>query len=588
MRFCFALYFLSLMHVQAELSGSGVLRVYADLALQVSAGGSVIVTLTLIDSRRSSSWLMNAKEEYDFYITSLPQQGRLSAVQQFSRKSNSDQAQVIYTHLAGNNVATVDSFAFEARERKGPHRLAGTAKISILKPQLKVEPLEEMDFGNVMAGERATRQIQIKNLSEVKIFGDLKVDAPFSVANSFYEVLPYSEKRVELICYSPKPGFYQTKLKLSSHPDLLYSIRANFLTPLIFVPEQVDFGTQVRKMGPLGKIELYNRSKHSQHVRLHIPFPFQMMPEVLTLPGQSKRLITLRADEKVEGRFSETMLATSDRTTTSAKIQLNWLSEPKLEIINNLDFGKTLETTTNFFLLINRTLLPWQGQAFISKPFYLRDTNLIVKAGETQALSVTFNPPFAAKFEEELILTEKERGAVQRFLVKAESVRSFQSHSFASNQNRVRLPLVKPQTPQAPKLSLLGMFYTMLNAEVVVIKWKSLNTASSYRLYQKRWQWNGEKTRVIEEWSEVEDVSCQAFDKNMIGFRVDRLRPNWSYTFAIYEVNSEDQVAAISDEINVATPSIRSSSLFSFSWFWGGLTLLFIPILWWLWKRFRR
>ena len=563
------------------------MRVYTDSRLQVPAGGSVAVALTLIDSHRGN-WLSgNSKDEFTFYITSPPQQGRLSSVQQFSRKSTSDQALVFYTHTGRTISVSEDTFAYEARDQSGRHRLAGVAKISILQPRLEVEPSGKMVFESLIAGERATRQIQIKNLSEIKINGNLVVDAPFSVGNPFYEILPWSKKVIEINCYSSIPGFYQSKLRLSSHPNLSYVLQTRFLSSLLFSPEQLDLGSQVRKNGPLGKIELYNRGKTSQQVRLHVQPPFQIIPEALTIPGQSKRSIRLQVDKKVEGNFSEKIIATSDRAMASAQIKLNWLSEPKLEIINSLDLGKAFQATTNFIFLINRSQLLWQGQVSISGAFYLKNTHLAVRAGETQAVAIIFNPSFTGKFEEELILTEKSYGAVQKFLVKAESVRSFQAHASISNPVFGRSSFLKPEMSKTPKLPLLGIFYTMPNPEVAVIKWKSSDPASLHRLYQKRWQWNAEKTGLIEEWYEIDDVECQIFDENMIGFRVDRLRPNWRYTFAVYQTNSESQQGVMSDEIEIVTPLINSTSK-SFSWLFGGAALFFILIFIWFFKTFRR
>ena len=572
------LYFLFLISSHAEFSRSEILRVCTDPATQVDAGGSVIVTLTLMDSRRSSHWLGNSKEEFDFFITALPRHGRLSEIQQFSRESDSDQAQVVYTHIPGADFETEDIFSFEARNKRGEH-LAGLARISILQPHLEIKPLKELSFGNLVADEKTTQRIQLKNSSQVTIRGNLGMNEPFFCSDLFYEILPHSEKLIEIKCQTSKPGFYRSKLQFSSFPETDYYLQATVLTPLIFLPEELDLGVQLRrgdsreKIEKVGEIELYNRGSTSKKVRLHIQTPFQIFPKELAIPARSKRTIVLQANPNCEGIFKIKIMAISDQATASAKIKLNWFEKPHLELRSSSDLGRVEQKTTRSLVWVNPSQLPWQGNLSVPAPFFLLNTNLILKAGESQAISLVFDPPFPSKFEKKLILTEQTTRNRQLFPIKAEGLRSRHFPSTTNLTGLKEVPVFLSQS-QFPQFSLTGLFYRMSSPEIAIIKWKTSDVPTNYRLYQKQWIWNSDKTKVLEKWHWVEDVGCQTFDKNMVGFHVDRLRPNWRYIFAVYQVDSNSQVIAISRPFEIVTPLATPASK-SHLWIVGGLGLAF-------------
>ena len=91
---------------------------------------------------------------------------------------------------------------------------------------------------------------------------------------------------------------------------------------------------------------------------------------------------------------------------------------------------------------------------------------------------------------------------------------------------------------------------------------------------------------MTEEWQRIEDIRCESFDKVMMGFRVDRLRPNWGYRFAVGQVDANGKILTLSKPIDVVTPADKSVTK-SYSWVWWILGLGGVGVLIWLLKKYQ-
>jgi hypothetical protein len=582
MRFIFVFYFLIFTQAVAELKQPEILTT-SSASVKVPVNGSVIVTLTLQDQRKNHSFSFS-KKDFNFAITVPPKYGTLSPLQQSPRQTHVDQATVVYTH-SGEMSSLTDTFVFEARSENSA--VQGVAKIQILHPQIRVEPAGELNFGSVIAEQSTSRNIYLHNTGEIPVTGAATLTSPFSLLEANYSLAPNERKKIIIQCQPQKAGAYQTRLQFSSHPQLVYQIQATALSPLAFFPETLDLGTQAQHESFTEKIKLFNRGKKSQHVSLKIDAPFYVEKKVFLLAGESSAEFIVQAAPSTNGLFQSKIIAQAGLHLATAQVQLKSLRDARLEMISPKNLGKlelNQKSLTNSVVVVNRGEVTWQGEASVRAPFSLVSNSFVIGASETQRLTIIFRPTQNKKFQENLVWTEAKTGRTQSFSLSAESfttqkTRTVSSNSFVS----VSMPSYrKNKMPSWPTLAVTGLYHKMFEAEKALIKWKSSEDPASFRLYQKQWQWNADRSRVIEQWQWVEDVSCQRFDAASLGFLVDRLRPQWHYTFSIREVDPEGNILAASEPFFIQTPSASKQPLSYKIWIILGAVTLAILGFWFL------
>ncbi|MEZ5404875.1 MAG: hypothetical protein R3F23_01505 [Verrucomicrobiia bacterium] len=590
MRLIFIFYFLIAAQAVAELKQPEILLASASPA-KVPVNGSVAITLTLQDQRKSRPFSFSKKEFY-FAITAPPQHGVLTQLQQFPRQAQFDRAMVVYTH-SGDSDSLADTFVFEARSDDAA--ISGVAKIEILQPQLLIEPKIELNFGSIIAEQSSSREIFLFNSGEVPVQGVLTVGPPFSLSDSLYSLYPNERKKIIILCQPPKAGSYQAQLQLSSSPQLHYRLEATALSPLAFFPEILDLGTHAQNEPFTGKIKIFNRGKKTKRVFLTLDPPFRTGKEFETIAGESAKELTIQATPPNHGFFQGKIIAQSAPHHATAQIQLKSLRETKLEMVSSSDFGKRnldQKIFTNNLLIANRGEVTWLGEVKARDPFYLPSHHFEIGAGETQVVAVIFRPLNQKKFQEKIIFTEEKAGRIQSFPLLAESflphstnqASPLSNHSFSSIAT---LPFQKNTIPAGPILLLTGLYQKMVEPEKALIKWKSREDPALFRLYQNKWQWNADKSRVIEQWQWLEDVPCQRLDSDSLGFFVDRLRPKWNYTFSIWQVDDAGHVLGKSSSFFIATPASLPQPVSYKTWIILGVILL-VGLGFWILKNINR
>lgn len=590
MRFIFVFYFLIFTQALAELKQPEILTASAAL-VKVPVNGSVVVTLTLQDQRRNRSFSFS-KKDFNFMITVPPKYGTLSPLQQSPRQAYSDQALTVYTH-SGERNSLSDTFVFEARSEDSI--IQGVAKIQILHPQIKVEPDAELNFGSVIAEQTVSRNIYLHNIGEIPVTGTATLASPFSIPDSRYLLQPNERQKITIQCQPQKAGAYQARLQFSSHPQLVYQAKATALSLLAFFPETLDLGTRAQQESFQGKIKLFNRGKKSQRVSLTMDSPFSVEKKNFLLAGESGTEFTVKAAPLTHGFFQSKIIAQAGSHLATAQVQLKSLRNAKLEMISPINLGKlelNQKSLTNSIVVVNRGEVAWQGEAHVKAPFSLVSNSFMIGAGETQRLAIIFRPTQNKKFQEKMVWTEEKSGRTQYFSLSAESFTatttktrvSSSSNSFTS----VPMPsFLRNKMPSWPVFTATGLYHKMVEPEKALIKWKSTDNPASFRLYQKHWQWNADKSRVIEQWQWVEDVSCQRFDAAALGFLVDRLRPQWHYTFSIREVDTEGNILAVSEPFFIQTSSASKQPLSYKVWIiLGAVTLAILGF--WVFKNINR
>lgn len=131
-----------------------------------------------------------------FVIVRRPAHGRLSGL----RTLSDNRASIEYTQ-DGRHAGASDVFAYVVQ---AGGRASSPAEVRILvnEAPARLEAPEEIDFGEIVAGESATRELPIKNAGGGILIGNLTVSSPWVIAPAEYR-LAAGETQTITIAFRP-------------------------------------------------------------------------------------------------------------------------------------------------------------------------------------------------------------------------------------------------------------------------------------------------------------------------------------------------------------------------------------------------
>ena len=163
-----------------------------DTIVKVLRGGTCEVPLRAISPQ-------GYDVEFKTIPGSGPRAGSLSGPQRNSKSSVS----YFYTH-DGKKNSFQDSFRIKAKS--GPQKAWGYAKVTILveePPARFAADVSSLDFGSVFLGESRTLPVRMTNAGGGKLQGNLKVGAPWRLADPSSLTLAEGEVKKILITFEP-------------------------------------------------------------------------------------------------------------------------------------------------------------------------------------------------------------------------------------------------------------------------------------------------------------------------------------------------------------------------------------------------
>ena len=140
---------------------------------------------------------------YDVEFKTIPGSGpRAGSLSDHHRNSKSS-VSYFYTH-DGKKNSSQDSFRIKAKS--GPQKAWGYAKVTILveePPARFAADVSSLDFGSVFLGESRTLPVRITNAGGGKLQGNLKLGAPWRLADPSSFTLAEGETKKILITFEP-------------------------------------------------------------------------------------------------------------------------------------------------------------------------------------------------------------------------------------------------------------------------------------------------------------------------------------------------------------------------------------------------
>lgn len=117
-----------------------------------------------------------------FAVVRQPAHGRLSSL----RMLGDNRASISYTH-DGGHADDSDAFAYVVQAGGHPSSPA-EVRVLVNGAPARLQAPEEIDFGEIVAGASATRELPIKNAGGGVLEGDITVSSPWAIAPAAYRV----------------------------------------------------------------------------------------------------------------------------------------------------------------------------------------------------------------------------------------------------------------------------------------------------------------------------------------------------------------------------------------------------------------
>ena len=360
--------------------------VYDTPPVKILRGGTCEVPLRAISPQG-----FNVK----FEIVSQPRAGSLSGPQRNSKSSVS----YFYTHNGKKN-SSPDSFRIRAKS--GPQKAWGYATVTIFveepPPRFVADPAS-LDFGSVFLGESRTLPVRIKNAGGGKLQGNLKVAAPWRLADPSSFTLAEGETKKILITFEPLSTDTQRgSLTFDSGNKPFPEIALQGAGESRFeVPEKAAFEQFVGAKEL--RIPIKNRTAEPLPISIHCPPPLEAPDSITLAPDSSgELLLTLPARPFAE---KSALVALGDGATTrDIRIQLppppsrlEWeiLGKRQLGVVSpGGDEQLTAKLRNTGSGTANVVLRP-EGDGIALAPD--QPANLIVVAGESVTVNATWKFP---------------------------------------------------------------------------------------------------------------------------------------------------------------------------------------------------
>lgn len=339
----------------------------------------------------------------EFIIRDFPSAGRI--VSQISDRKRRNTAKVTY-YADPNSAATMDSFTFAARYPGGKISQLARCEIKIQDVKADIEVTNEVDFGELMVGEKAEREIIIKNrgigtfTTRLNLFSPWKVISP---SDGNLTVGPGREVIVR-IAFEPTfagPASYQLPLSRSEKGTCKLSGVANKPFELAGEEWELKFNPETKRR----EVDVIILNKNERPIEAYLRTSSRLKMDsseyTVLLPGKENRIkVYLEIDDvmsfdgglqiKLREGYSETAKVFS--ATLPARMEVEVPDQIGHDVIN---FGKVTagRSTERGILVKNMGGELMQLDAHVPEPFrILTRTDRQLIPLESFALSVGFYP----------------------------------------------------------------------------------------------------------------------------------------------------------------------------------------------------
>jgi hypothetical protein len=178
-----------------------------------------------------------------------------------------------------------------------------------------------IDFGPLLTGGAAFKEIELTNLGGSIAAGEAQVSAPWRIEGPSAYRLAAGEKQKFLVFFEPKTaGPFRGEIRYTSHLDRVTTLRGVGEAAIAVTPAELRLQAASGSTARSGQLELTNNTaseqalKFSGSARLQVPAP-------LTLAAGGKQTVTISIDENNPAALDESL--TIDGTGTQVMVPVH-------------------------------------------------------------------------------------------------------------------------------------------------------------------------------------------------------------------------------------------------------------------------
>ena len=420
-------------------------------------------------------------EPLRYLIKTPPAHGKLSE----PRSINREVSVVTYEPPADLRV-TADRFTFSVQNHAGVSApVEVTIAIADLPAQLAVA--HSLDFGELLAGGTATREIEVANRGGGLVEGEIEVDPPFKVEGRRKYRLEAGDYTYFKIVFTPSEGgLFRREVRYTSHREFATTLAGSAQTPISAEPAKLELRAGSDSALRTGAFEIVNRTGDALTFQLHGGSRLQLPATVgVAAHGRAAIAVSTRPED-VAALEDEVRVASAGFALRipikAAKVgPLLRLTQRNLAL-GRVDATRGARATVE---LENAGGTTAKVTAEIAPPFLVNEPSFDLRPGEKKQLALILRPGETQRYRTWLKFLA---GAVTAELeIEAEMVGMSGSSSAGSTDPAARrqpAPVLDPADlpPWTPDLDLAkAIRVTAVTATSANLEWPAdLNGAALY------------------------------------------------------------------------------------------------------------
>jgi len=512
---------------------------------EVKRGGSVELTLGIYGREG---------ESVTFRIQTQPRYGQIS-----EPKMVSSTAAVITYRNSGDFTHLRDAFTYEAKTSEGVSAPA-TVEITVTDdPPIFAMP-DKIDFGEMVIGSTAKKEIELENQGSGIIDGVMDVDKMWKIEPKENYHLGPGEKQLFVIEFSAQTdGEFRGEIHYSDYPDRETSLHASVKPPFSVLPEVVELRNARGDPVRTGSFEVTNETDEPEKVEITLPSHVQG-PKEIELAAAEKKTVTVKTSpEYVEPLEGSAVLSVPawKKTLTVRGAVVGPILRTTPEAIS---FG---ETTVGNDLTTNLTVKNGGGyQAIVAvsipPPFQIaeEDASFPLGPGAEKSIPVTFAARDTGDFndwirieaaENDLSIRVQARVAPGPVSTNVPLATLMAAGGSVSGNGQ---PAAKPKVSDVPAISRI--FLRKVQATTCEMSWKPPARGElRYEIESRRLSLDSQKNLQVD-WVPFTNFSTTTVG-NEIRARLSGLPPQYPCAIRIRSIDSNGEVSASSRPVYFAT-----------------------------------
>ncbi len=559
-------------------------------AVSVEPGGTTTVTLQLLDERKKG--VFGGKKEFDFSIVQQPLAGRIESLQQMSRTERVDEAMAVYS-VDPHTTAVEDQFEFEARERGSHATVTGTMHITILRPKLELRPEVLVDFGEVYSGTRGRATVRATNRGNALLSARVSVEGPFELlGQGLLALAPGESKEIPVLAVPLGEGIAEGTLWFGGSVQASLKLVAASARPYYVSPGKLVFDRAISGQRQDKMVEIQNRTKSTLKVTAKASPPFAVRQETLMVMPSSVSAIPVSCvppqTGEIRGQLELEAAGIRSPVELLAVVRERPPGPAKLEVAGApfLEFGSCriggVESVRGMEIR-NSGETAWSGAVRVEGSFVVARRELEIAPGAAVWLEVVCRPVQAGTCDGAVLLGDALKISLSadahpaHEVLKPEVSKPVPSRVVESPQavpKHEQEKLVVESFPPNDTGQLRLPFFRVEpdhRRQTAAVRWRpvELHDPSRFHLMTRKTRPASTGTALLEEyWEEVPDVVCTKRSDGLYEFAVDRLRPDWGYTFAISLRGTDGLEQARSERFQAGVISVREEDGWE-AWLYG-------------------